>query len=162
LIKDDRFRDNPPNPNWREGIDPYQKLIPLYTTDQSEVHGVIIRMRRLVDQYKDRVLMGEIYLPIERLVQYYGLDLGGVHVPFNFQLLLAKWHARDIARIIGEYEATLPEHGWPNWVLGNHERPRVASRVGPAQARLAAMLLLTLRGDPRLDFGDNLGVGVGV
>jgi alpha-glucosidase len=158
LIKDDRFRDNPPNPSWCEGTDPYQKLIPLYTTDQSEVHGVITRMRRLVDQYKDRVLIGEIYLPIERLVQYYGVDLGGVHVPFNFQLLLAKWHARDIARIIGEYEAILPEHGWPNWVLGNHDRPRIASRIGPAQARLAAMLLLTLRGTPTLYYGDEIGM----
>ena len=158
LIEDDRFRDNPPNPSWREGMDPYQKLIPLYTTDRSEVHGVIARMRGLVDRYKDRVLIGEIYLPIERLVQYYGADLGGVQVPFNFQLLLAKWQARDIARIIGEYEAALPERGWPNWVLGNHDRPRIASRVGPAQARVAAMLLLTLRGTPTLYYGDEIGM----
>jgi alpha-glucosidase len=115
-------------------------------------------MRGLVDRYKDRVLIGEIYLPIERLVQYYGADLGGVHIPFNFQLLLAKWQARDIARIIGEYEAALPERGWPNWVLGNHDRPRIASRVGPAQARLAAMLLLTLRGTPTLYYGDEIGM----
>jgi alpha-glucosidase len=158
LIEDDQFRDNPPNPNWREGMDPYQKLLPLYTTDHSDVHGVIARMRRLVDQYEDRVLIGEIYLPVERLVQYYGADLGGVHIPFNFQLLLAKWHARDIARVIGEYEAALPEHGWPNWVLGNHDRPRIASRIGPAQARLAAMLLLTLRGTPTLYYGDEIGM----
>jgi alpha-glucosidase len=84
LMKDEQFRDNPPNASWREGIDPYQKLIPLYTTDQVDVHAVITRMRHLVDQYQDRVLIGEIYLPIERLVQYYGVDLGGVHVPFNF------------------------------------------------------------------------------
>ena len=158
LIEDDQFRDNPPNPSWREGSDPYQKLIPLYTTDQAEVHAVIARMRRLVNQYQDRVLIGEIYLPVERLVQYYGADLGGVHIPFNFQLLLAKWQARDIARIIGEYEAALPKRGWPNWVLGNHDRPRIASRVGPAQARVAAMLLLTLRGTPTLYYGDEIGM----
>jgi alpha-glucosidase len=158
LIEDDQFRDNPPNPNWREGTDPYQKLIPLYTTDQAEVHGVIARMRRLVNQYQDRVLIGEIYLPVERLVQYYGADLGGVHIPFNFQLLLANWQARDIARIIGEYEAALPQRGWPNWVLGNHDRSRIASRVGLAQARVAAMLLLTLRGTPTLYYGDEIGM----
>jgi len=158
LIEDDQFRDNPPNPSWREGTDPYQKLIPLYTTDQAEVHGVIARMRRLVNQYQDRVLIGEIYLPVERLVQYYGADLGGVHIPFNFQLLLANWQARDIARIIGEYEAALPQRGWPNWVLGNHDRSRIASRVGLAQARVAAMLLLTLRGTPTLYYGDEIGM----
>lgn len=158
LIEDDQFRDNPPNPAWRDGSDPYQKLLPLYTTDQSEVHAVIARMRRLVDQYQDRVLIGEIYLPVERLVQYYGADLGGVHIPFNFQLLLAKWNARDIARIIREYEAALPERGWPNWVLGNHDCSRIATRVGLAQARVAAMLLLTLRGTPTLYYGDEIGM----
>src|SRR4029077_5489202 len=47
---------------------------------------------------------------------------------------------------------------WPNWVLGNHDRPRVASRVGPAQSRVAAMLLLTLRGTPTLYYGDEIGM----
>jgi alpha-glucosidase len=158
LVKDDQFRDNPPNPGWRDSVDPYHQLIPLYTTDQAEVHGVITRMRRLIDSYKDRVLIGEIYLPVERLVQYYGVHLGGVHLPFNFQLLLTKWHARNIAGIIRDYEAALPDGGWPNWVLGNHDRPRIASRVGRAQARLAAMLLLTLRGTPTLYYGDEIGM----
>ena len=48
--------------------------------------------------------------------------------------------------------------GWPNWVLGNHDQPRIASRVGPAQARVAAMLLLTLRGTPTLYYGDEIGM----
>ena len=158
LIKDEQFRDNPVNPDWREGADPYQRLLELHTTDQAEVHAVVTRMRRLVDQYQDRVLIGEIYLPVERLVKYYGVNLSGVHVPFNFQLLLAQWHARDIARIISQYEAALPKGGWPNWVLGNHDRPRIVSRVGSKQARVAAMLLLTLRGTPTLYYGDEIGM----
>ena len=158
LIKDDRYRDNPLNPNWRKGLDPYRALIPLHTTDLPEVHGIINRMRRLVDEYEDRVLIGEIYLPVERLVQYYGADLSGLHVPFNFQLVLAPWDARHIAQLIADYEAALPEGGWPNWVLGNHDKPRIASRVGTAQARVAAMLLLTLRGTPTLYYGDEIGM----
>ena len=96
------------------------------------------------------MLIGEIYLPIERLVQYYGVDLGGVDVPFNFQLLLANWQARDIARIIGEYEAALPERGWPNWVLGNHDRPRIAFRVGPA-LYYGGQWAFAIRGGPFTD-----------
>jgi len=42
--------------------------------------------------------------------------------------------------------------------LGNHDRPRVASRVGQAQARVAAMLMLTLRGTPTLYYGDEIGM----
>jgi glycosidase len=90
---------------------------------------------------------------------YYGPELDGVHLPFNFQLIDAPWNARGLAKIIAEYEAALPPGGWPNWVLGNHDRPRVAAKLGEAQARVAAMLLLTLRGTPTLYYGDELGIG---
>jgi alpha-glucosidase len=158
LIKDDRFRDNPPNPSWKPGRPPHEKLAPLYTADRPEVHDVIAEMRRVVDTFSARVLIGEIYLPIERLVAYYGHDLSGVHLPFNFSLLQTAWNADAIAQLVSEYEAALPNGGWPNWVLGNHDRPRVASRVGRAQARNAAILLLTLRGTPTIYYGDELGM----
>jgi len=72
--------------------------------------------------------------------------------------LSAPWNARAIAKLIDDYERALPAAAWPNWVLGNHDRPRVASRVGQAQARVAAMLLLTLRGTPTLYYGDEIGM----
>ena len=97
-------------------------------------------MRALVDSYGDRVLIGEIYLPIERLMAYYGVDLGGAHLPFNFQLIGAPWHAASLAELIHTYETALPPGAWGNWVLGNHDQPRIASRIGTAQARVAAML----------------------
>ena len=158
LIKDDQFRDNPPNPHWREGMDPFQQLVPVQTTDRPEVHGIVTRMRKLFDEYRDRVIIGEIYLPIERLVQYYGADLAGAHLPFNFQLISARWDARHLAKLIDDYEAALPQGAWPNWVLGNHDQHRIATRVGAAQARVAAMLLLTLRGTPTLYYGDEIGM----
>ncbi|HZM35857.1 MAG TPA: alpha-amylase family glycosyl hydrolase [Burkholderiales bacterium] len=158
LIKDEGFADNPANPHWREGMDPYHAIVPLYSADRPEVHEVIAQMRRLVDAYPERVLIGEIYLPLERLMAYYGEELRGAHLPFNFQLLSAPWDARELATLIAEYERLLPRGAWPNWVLGNHDRPRVATRLGPAQARVAAMLLLTLRGTPTLYYGDELGM----
>ncbi len=158
LIKDEQFRDNPPNPGYKPGGHPYLALIPAYSCDQPEVHDVVAEMRRTLDEYHERVLIGEIYLPIERLMLYYGSEGSGCHLPFNFQLLLKPWDARTIAATIDRYEGALPEHGWPNWVLGNHDRPRVASRVGPAQARVAAMLLLTLRGTPTVYYGEELGM----
>jgi len=115
-------------------------------------------MRRVVDGYPDRVLIGEAYLPVDRLMSYYGANLSGLHLPFNFQLLQAKWEAQVIAGAVKIYEEALPPGAWPNWVLGNHDRSRIASRVGEAQARLAALLLLTLRGTPTLYYGDELGM----
>ena len=104
------------------------------------------------------MLIGEIYLPVDRLMHYYGRERAGVHLPFNFQLVDAPWEARSLAKLIADYEAALPPGGWPNWVLGNHDRPRVAAKRGQAQARVAAMLLLTLRGTPTLYYGDELGL----
>src|SRR3984957_452847 len=158
LIKDADFRDNPPNPAFREGRPPHERVLPVHSTDQPEVHDVIAEIRRVTEEFGSRVLIGEIYLPPERLVAYYGNDLGGAQLPFNFALLSAPWNARAIETIIHDYEAVLPPGAWPNWVLGNHDRPRVASRVGHDQARVAAMLLLTLRGTPTLYYGDEIGM----
>jgi len=158
LVKDAEFRDNPPNRDYREGRPPHERILPLNSTDQSEVQDVIADMRRVIDEFDSRVLIGEIYLPLERLVVYYGKDLAGAHLPFNFALLSAPWNARAIEKIIFKYESVLPQGAWPNWVLGNHDRPRVGSRVGRAQVRVAAMLLLTLRGTPTLYYGDEIGM----
>jgi alpha-glucosidase len=158
LIKDDQFRDNPPNPGYEPGDSEHRKLLELYTTDRPEVHEVISEMRELFEQYEERLIIGEIYLPVERLVAYYGLERPGVHLPFNFQLIHAPWNACEIDRMIREYDERVPEEEWPNWVLGNHDQHRIATRVGEAQARIAAMMLLTLRGTPTLYYGDELGM----
>jgi alpha-glucosidase len=158
LMKDPDLRDNPPNPGYAPGQPDINRLLQVHSADHPDIHDVIAGMRRVVDEYPERVLIGEIYLPIERLMAYYGRDLDGTHLPFNFHLLLAAWQAPEVARIIREYEGALPPGGWPNWVLGNHDQPRIAARVGTAQARVAAMLLLTLRGTPTLYYGDEIGI----
>ena len=159
MVKHADFPDNPANPAYRPEMGEMHAVLQLHSTDQPEVHGIAAEMRAIADDYAgDRVLIGEIYLPIERLMHYYGLDMPEVHLPFNFQLIEAPWDSRALATIIADYEAALPAGGWPNWVLGNHDRPRIASRVGEAQARVAAMLLLTLRGTPTIDYGDEIGM----
>jgi alpha-glucosidase len=158
LIKDDQFRDNPVNPGYLPGESSHDRLLPFYTANRPEVHAIVAEMRSVTDTYPDRVLIGEIYLPIEQLVTYYGHDLKGAHLPFNFQLLQTAWNAASIAQIMEEYEAALPHGAWPNWVLGNHDKERIASKIGSAQARVAAMLLLTLRGTPTIYYGEEIGM----
>jgi alpha-glucosidase len=158
LVEDADFRDNPPNPDWREGMSPARRLIRVHTMDQPEVHHAIAAMRGVADAYDGRVMIGEAYLPIDRLMAYYGVDLTGFHLPFNFHLISTPWNPTAVAALIDAYEAALPEGGWPNWVLGNHDRSRVASRLGPEQARVAAMLLLTLRGTPTIYQGEEIGM----
>lgn len=158
MIKDKQLRDNPANPEYEEHMSTYNKLLPVYSTDQPEVHDIVGKMRRVLDEYNERMMIGEIYLPIHKLVSYYGVDRKGAHLPFNFLLLSIPWEAKMIASAIDEYEGALPEEGWPNWVLGNHDQARITSRVGMAQAKVAAMLLLTLRGTPTIYYGDEIGM----
>ncbi|MEJ8800417.1 alpha-amylase family glycosyl hydrolase [Pontibacter sp. H249] len=158
MVKDDQLRDNPPNPNYKQHESTYEQLIPAFSTDQPEVHDLVEKMRDITNSYEERVLIGEIYLPIHRLVTYYGHNNNGAHLPFNFMLINIDWDAEHIKSKVDEYEGALPEGGWPNWVIGNHDQPRITSRVGTSQAKVAGMLLLTLRGTPTMYYGDELGM----
>ncbi|HEX2921758.1 MAG TPA: alpha-amylase family glycosyl hydrolase [Bacteroidales bacterium] len=158
LIKDKNLRDNPKNPNYEEHMATYDSLLPVYSTDQPETHDIVTEMRSIIDQYPEHLMIGEIYLPIQRLVTYYGTNGKGANLPFNFALISAPWEAQKISSMIDEYESALPGNAWPNWVIGNHDQPRITSRVGLNQAKIAAILLLTLRGTPTMYYGDEIGM----
>ena len=153
VSKDPQLRDNPPNPDYRDGQPEYDRLLPVYSADCGDLEPVRAMAEAIAE--RDGVMVGELYLPLERLARYYA---AGVHMPSNMHLISTPWKPRALAALIEEYERVLPDGAWPNWVLGNHDRSRVASRVGAEQARVAAMLLFTLRGTPTLYYGDELGL----
>jgi alpha-glucosidase len=161
IIKDAELRDNPLNPYADTGLpanDIRGRQIHKYSEDQDEVHEYIREFRGLLDLYGDRCGIGEVWPKLPRWVMYYGRKGDGLHLPINFRLMDLPWNAKAIRDSVDELEAMLPPFGWPNYVLGSHDAPRLASRVGDAQARVAGMLLLTLRGTPTLYFGDELGM----
>jgi alpha-glucosidase len=166
LIKDAELRDNPPNPDADPNLPPndiFSRQLQIYNQDQDEVHEIIRDFRRLLDEYGDRCGIGEVWFELPRWITYYGENGDGLHLPFNFRLLHQPWQARAMRRSVDELEAALPPFAWPNYVLGSHDFHRLASRFGgPAQARLAAMMLLTLRGTPTLYYGDELGLENGI
>jgi alpha-glucosidase len=151
--KDPDLRDNPPNPEFHPGLPEYDSLLPVRSADHDDLAPAAAMAETIAE--RGGVMVGEIYLPVERLVRYYG---AGVQMPSNMHLISTRWEPAALAALVEEYEAVMPEGAWPNWVLGNHDRSRIASRLGPAQARVAAMLLLTLRGTPTLYYGDELGM----
>lgn len=157
MVKDADLRDEPLDPNW-DGVNPHASLQHIYSGNQPEVHAIIRQMRALLDEYDERMMVGEIYLPNAELVAYYGKELDGCHLPFNFQLITLPWKADVVRKAVDAYEGVLPTHGWPNWVMGNHDQHRLATRVGADQARVANLLLLTLRGTPTCYYGDEIGM----
>ena len=124
-----------------------------------DVHEAFRGIRRVLEAYDgDRFVVGEIHqFDWEQWASYYGAG-DELHMPFNFSLVWAEWSARALRLRIEGLEAAIFDHGWPNYVLGNHDEQRLATRYGPQNATAAAVLLLTLRGQPTLYYGDELGM----
>ncbi len=150
LVKDPRLRSNP-------RISVMGRPAPR-NRDLEEVHEVHRRWRRVLDEYEDRMAVGEVHVrDMKRLVRYYGQD-DELHMPFNFFLLKEPWSASRFRAVVEQWEALLPPHAWPNATLSNHDVVRHATRYGPARARIAATALLTLRGTPFLYYGEEIGM----
>jgi len=166
LAKDELWRDEPPNPDYAKGQISFNKLLHIHTQNQPDTHEYIRQMRAVLEEYGERMMVGEIFTPLETLVSYYGAG-DECHMPFNFSLILktldsyTEWNARVIRDSVDRYDA-LCGAGWPNYVLGNHDQPRFKSRFGFENARAATLMLLTLRGTPTFYYGDEIGMVNGV
>jgi alpha-glucosidase len=157
LIKDDLLRDNPANPDANEGTPPPQRSVPVFTDDRPETMDCLEDLRAVVDAYGDRLLCGEVQGKTDRIGHFYGNDRPRLHLPLNFALLDAEWNAFSLQAAIDAYMNAIPRNAWPVWVIGGHDKQRIASRIGQGQARVLAMLLLTLQGTPFFYMGDELG-----
>jgi len=167
IMKDPALRDNPVNPGERivlgnPPLPEYDAQLHLHDQAHSDIHGIFREMRHLLDSYgeeRSRMCIGELDIfEWPTWASYYGAALDELHMPFNFGLLRVPWTAQAVRGVVDALEAALPPEAWPNFVLGNHDVSRIASRVGNAQARVAMMLLLTLRGTPTLYYGDEIGM----
>lgn len=164
MMKDPHERDNPPVPldyerPWKD-MGEYDNFVHLYDFGHPDVHEMHRQFRKTVDSYpQEPVTVGEIHIfDLPEWASYYGENFDQLHMPFNFHLMAADWDAGSLRVAIETILWNVPVGGWTNWLLGNHDERRLATRLGPEHARLAAMLLLSLRGTPFLYYGDELGM----
>lgn len=117
---------------------------------------MVYQWRKVLDDHyhehggEPRVMMTEAYTATDILMKYYGNStMNGSHVPFNF-LMLERIHntstSHEYVACIDEWIKNLPNGRTANWVMGNHDNPRVASRLGTDRIDLINMLILTLPG----------------
>jgi glycosidase len=171
LLKDPELRDNPPNPalgtSAYKSLGPYDAQLHLYDKGHPDIHRLYQRFRRVLDAYSaagaERIALGEIHLfdwPnwTRQWAVYYGELLDELHLSLNLTLVGLPWAAERFRRAINAVEVALPRGAWPTVVLGSHDEPRMASRIGVEQARAAMRLVLTLRGTPILYYGDEIGL----
>jgi alpha-glucosidase len=159
LLEDALLRNDPPNPDWDSGTPPPERLKRVFSDGRTETLGCLAELREVVDEFSDRVLLGEVQGAIGRVGRFYEYrERPLLHLPLNFALLDVPWDVDSIAGVMDQYLAALPRGGWPDWVIGSHDKCRIATRVGTPQARVAAMLLFTLPGTPVLYAGDEIGL----
>lgn len=167
-LKDEQLRSNPRN-RFRIAR-PYDQQRHIHDRDQPELHALYKDMRQWVDQYPDRMMVGEIMIADTENARlpasYYGMN-DELHLAFNFELLRAPFNARAFRNVIRKWVSLLGEKNWPNYTLSNHDFPRHISRhtrfyhskeEAQRRARLTACTLLTLRGTPFLYYGEEIGM----
>ena len=126
--------------------------------DWETIHGRLRGIRRVVDEYEDRMIVGEVALQdLHRIVLY--LESGDqLHLAHNFVFVDLPWDADAFGTSIDDFEALADRTAWPAWFLENHDKPRLASRFGLEAARAAAVMLYALRGTPFVYQGQELGL----
>ncbi|MGI9666011.1 MAG: alpha-amylase family glycosyl hydrolase [Acidimicrobiia bacterium] len=164
IMKDPLERDNPPataaGSGMHKDMREYDSQHHLYDVAHEDVHEGH-RIFRAVQDSTDRDILsvGEAHVfDYEEWAAYFGENLDELTMPFSFHLLASPWDAEHLADVIRNVIAHTPEGGVTNWTLGNHDEARLATRLPEGQARLAAILLLTLGGASFLYYGDELGM----
>jgi alpha-glucosidase len=149
--------DNPP----KIGLRGFDRQYHIYDVSQPEMMPFLADLRSLLDAYPQRYAVGETFLATpEQTAGYMGDH--ALHAAFNFEFLERSWSPSGFLRAIQNWEGVLGSDKWPNYVLNNHDNPRTTSRYHmdetDAQARLAILMLLTLRGTPFLYYGEEIGM----
>ena len=160
IIKDKKLRNNP-FLYW------FSSSGKIRTRNHPKSYKIIRSLRKLLDNYTDKMSVGEIYTlppgdPI--LAASYLLEgNNSLHLTFNFSIFFMRWRAKSYFRAVEKWQNSIPEEGWPSNVFSNHDLFRAINRRGigrnkEQKARLLALLLLTLKGTPFIYYGEEIGM----
>jgi len=159
----EKLRDNPPNPKYREGIDdPYHSQLQIYSRYGSKLFDYLKQMSDVVAKYPDRIILFEDYPDptLDLVTQYshfYAVN-PEVAAPFNFEGFGAPYDAEHFRSFLDKFQTYVGSGSRPFYCFGNHDNPRLASRIGRSQAKLVGLLQLTLPGIPVIYYGDEIGM----
>ncbi|XP_068145403.1 maltase A1 isoform X1 [Drosophila tropicalis] len=140
-----------------------------YIENQPETIDMVYQWRTVLDDYQrifggdSRVLLIETYAPAWYTMQFYGnRTTNGAHLPFNFNLITVmeqnEFSAKNVQLAIDLWLNNMPAGRTPNWVLGNHDKRRAASRYGQEHIDAMNMLVMILPGASVTYQGEELGM----
>jgi alpha-glucosidase len=164
LSKDPMLRDNPHETDCAEASASGASgvRVNFYCHDRPEVHELLRGFRRVLDSYGERMMVGEVWPREQSLLRDY-LRPDELNLVFNFRFFKSPYSADAFRAAVQESEALCADGAWPTWTLSNHDFMRHISRYESgdathARARVAAMMLMTLRGTPFIYYGEEIGM----
>jgi alpha-glucosidase len=165
-VKDDAFRDNPYN-LWGWPPQKYFFQKHLYDRNRPENHEIMKKLRSLLDEYDERMAVGEIFSmpPIDQALpaSYYGTGNDELHLAFDFSFMHTRWSARRFFKIVKKWYKLIPDGAWPCFVFSNHDQPRSITRFSSLlnslkKAKVLAFFMMTIKGTPFLYYGEEIGM----
>jgi alpha-glucosidase len=160
LYEDEQLRDNP----HKLGMRPYELQKHVYDRSRPESQEAARQLRRVTDEYTERMMMGEVYTDTpEEAVAYLGDGTDSLHLSFYLDFATRRWSAERFRGSVDRLEGMIPAKGWPCYYLSNHDLVRHITRLGKgkdatAKARVAAAMMLTLRGTSIIYYGEEIGM----
>lgn len=163
IAKDPEFKDDPINFKYKDEPNNYLALTHSFSRGGKKLYTYLQEMASVLEEFNDSFMVLEAYpgadhhSASEYLKFYEGVN-PLKSAPFNFEGINTPWNARAFRGFLDEFQSALKENYLPIYTLGNHDKHRLASRVGPRASRTAAMMLLSLPGMPFIYYGEELGM----
>uniref|UniRef100_A0A8D3BKW1 Amino acid transporter heavy chain SLC3A1 n=1 Tax=Scophthalmus maximus TaxID=52904 RepID=A0A8D3BKW1_SCOMX len=169
ILEAAHLRDEPQvDPNKSPVITSEWDLHHDYTTSQLGLHDLLRDWRAEMDiysrepgKYRFMVTQSYDYHEVDKTMMYYGTSLvKESDFPFNFYLMDLPQNTSGlwVQHLVHLWMANMPKGQWPNWLVGSHDKPRIASIAGQNYIRVINMLLLTLPGTPTTYYGEEIGM----
>jgi alpha-glucosidase len=157
--KDAELRDNPRLPGLHRR--PFESYAHIYDVSQPEMIPALQDIRKIMDAYPDRYVVGETFLADSAHARtYIGEDR--LHAGFDYAYANSPFSARAFGKAIQYWDSLHEDQAWPNYFLNNHDTPRSSTRYAgandDARLKLLAAMHLTVRGTPYLYYGEEIGM----
>ena len=162
-FQDALFRDNPRNEGFsiRKVLRKFDAYDHVYDTDQPEMMGVVEDIRKIMDSYPERYVVGETYLATSAQARTY-IGENRLHAGFDYAFCNSPFSARAYGQAIQYWDALHGEEAWPNYFFNNHDTPRSTTRFAKGESdaipKLLLAMQLTVRGTPYLYYGEEIGM----
>ncbi len=176
----------------KKGVDGFRMdVIPFLSKDQSfpdsdgslefyangpRIHEFLKEMNQEVLSKYDIMTVGEAFgVSTKEALDYVGKDRNELQMIFHFDHAVPRdeinfiqpnpeWTLPQLKSIFQKWDTTMKNDGWNSIYWGNHDNPRIISRLGDTKryrvksAKMLATILLTLRGTPYIYQGDEIGM----